>query len=158
MLIFKGLLTLVGAAYLLGRYVKSTHRPRVRLDDTYAHKMADEMPLYGVADPGFPFPDYAAAKRTAEADQEAFVKSHLVYPKNSSRHPGPHTAVVAFNVEADGHMTGIHLLRDPGHGYGRAAEAVVRQLAREGAGWRPGYENGEAVKVQVNLPVRFPAR
>ena len=158
MIIFKGLLTVVGAAYLLGRYVKSTHRPRVRLDATYAHKMAEEMPLYGVPDPGFPHPDYAAVKKAADTARDAFIQSHLTYPKANKRNNAPHTAVVACIIEADGRMTDIHVTRDPGQGYGRAAETVVHTLAREGAAWRPGYENGEAIKVQVNLPVRFPAR
>ncbi|WP_157976083.1 energy transducer TonB [Lewinella sp. IMCC34191] len=158
MLILKSLLTLVGAAFLLGRFVKGAKHTRLHIDDTYAHKLVEEMPLYGVIDPGYPYPGYAEVKRTAEAEREAFIQSHLTYPKLSKKHSGPQTALVACNIETDGRMTGIHVLRDPGHGYGRAAETTVRKLAREGAHWRPGYENGEAVKVQVNLPVRFPAR
>jgi protein TonB len=42
-------------------------------------------------------------------------------------------------------------MSDPGCGLAEEAERVVKNMPR----WEPGYNNFRAVRVRINLPIRF---
>ncbi|WP_420461328.1 energy transducer TonB [Neolewinella sp.] len=156
MLVLRSLLSLVGGAYLLGQFVKQrSHRPP-RLDPgEYAHKIADEMPLYGVEPVAYPHPDYRAARQEADAKLTAFIDAHKSYPPAARKAKSSGTAVITFHVETDGTMKALRVTRDPGHRLGAAALQVVSRLAAQGERWRPAYRDGVAVRFHFNLPVKF---
>ncbi len=61
--------------------------------------------------------------------------------------------LVSFVVEKDGSLTDIKILRDPGNGYGKEAMRVLKKAPR----WKPGINNGKAVRVAFNLPITIQA-
>lgn len=57
---------------------------------------------------------------------------------------------VSFVIEADGSMTQIKVLRDPGYGLGQEAVRVLKSLKTK---WSPGFVGGEKVRTIYNLPI-----
>ncbi len=156
MLVLRSLLSLVGGAYLLSQFVKQRSHRSPRLDpEEYAHKIADELPLYGAEPVGYPHQDYRAARRAADEKLTAFIDTHKSYPPAARKARASGTAVVTFHVETDGTMKALRVMRDPGHRLGAAALQVVSRLAAQGERWRPAYHDGEAVRFHFNLPVKF---
>ena len=58
---------------------------------------------------------------------------------------------VSFIVEKDGSVSNIQLLRGIGGGCDEEAIRVVGAMPQ----WQPGRQNGRAVRVAYNLPIRF---
>lgn len=57
--------------------------------------------------------------------------------------------IVGFVVEKDGSLTDIKVLRDPGYGMGKEAIRMLQNAPK----WKPGVQNGRAVRVAYNLPI-----
>lgn len=56
---------------------------------------------------------------------------------------------VQFVVEKDGSLTDIKVMRDIGYGTGAEAIRVLKKSPR----WKPGIQNGRAVRVLYSLPI-----
>lgn len=57
---------------------------------------------------------------------------------------------VSFIIEADGSLTNIKILRDPGYDLGKAVENALKQAKIK---WSPGMIDGKSVRTLFNLPV-----
>jgi protein TonB len=57
---------------------------------------------------------------------------------------------VQFVVEKNGELTAIKIQKDPGHGAGKEAERVLKNLKTK---WKPGIQNGKPVRASYNLPI-----
>jgi protein TonB len=57
--------------------------------------------------------------------------------------------IVTFVVEKDGSLTDIKVVRDLGFGTAKEAERVLRNSPK----WKPGIQNGRAVRVLYSLPI-----
>lgn len=80
-----------------------------------------------------------------------FLQKNLRFP-NQAQDAGVGGKVwLSFIVEKDGHLSSITV--DRGAGYGMDEEALrVLKLA---PAWKPGIQNGHAVRVKFNLPFNF---
>jgi len=58
---------------------------------------------------------------------------------------------VSFVVEKDGSLTDIKVTRDLGYGTGKEAIRMLKSAPK----WKPGIQNGKAVRVAYNLPIRL---
>ena len=58
---------------------------------------------------------------------------------------------ISFVVEKNGQLTDIKVLR--GLGYGTDEEAV--RVLKKSPKWKPGIQNGRAVRVQYTIPIAF---
>ncbi|NBL65485.1 energy transducer TonB [Flavobacterium sp. NST-5] len=58
---------------------------------------------------------------------------------------------VNFVVEKDGSLTDIKVVRDLGYGTGKEAIRMLKGAPK----WKPGIQNGKAVRVSYNLPIRL---
>ncbi len=58
---------------------------------------------------------------------------------------------VNFVVEKDGSLTDIKIVRDLGYGTGKEAIRMLKGAPK----WKPGIQNGKAVRVSYNLPIRL---
>jgi protein TonB len=58
---------------------------------------------------------------------------------------------VQFVVEKDGTLTDIKVMRDLGYGTGPEAIRVLKKSPK----WKPGIQNGRAVRVLYNLPINI---
>lgn len=62
---------------------------------------------------------------------------------------------VSFIVEADGRMSHIKVLKDPGYGLGAEAVKVLSAIKTK---WQPGELNGAAVRTSYTLPITINIR
>ena len=61
------------------------------------------------------------------------------------------TVIVSFVVEENGAISQPKVVRDLGEKCGEAALKVIAEMPK----WEPGRQKGEAVRVKMNLPIRF---
>ncbi len=95
--------------------------------------------------PQFPGGDAALLKYLAES---------IRYPALAVETGTEGRVFVTFVVEKDGRITDLKVVKDIGAGCGKEALRVVASMPA----WRPGNQNGNAVRVRMNLPVLFQLR
>jgi TonB family protein len=80
-----------------------------------------------------------------------YLAEQLKYPEvaKESYHQG--VAYLTFVVELDGNLSGIKVIRGIGAGCDEEALRLVKGMPT----WKPGKQNGDVVRVQYNLPIRF---
>lgn len=61
------------------------------------------------------------------------------------------TVYVNFTIEKDGNISNPRILRGIGSGCDEETLRVIKLMPK----WIPGEENGQTVRVQYNLPVKF---
>lgn len=81
----------------------------------------------------------------------AFLRKNLRYPETAKETGVEGRVIVRFVVNEDGTISDITILRDIGAGCGAEAVHVVKMMPK----WKPGKQNGKAVKTYFNLPVMF---
>ena len=80
-----------------------------------------------------------------------FLKNNIVYPEVAKKLNRAGTVFVKFIVEKDGSITHTSILRGIGSGCDEEALRVVNLMPN----WNPGLQNGRAVRVSFNLPIKF---
>jgi len=81
-----------------------------------------------------------------------YLKDNIRYPEQAKHESIQGKVFVSFVIEEDGSVTQVKVLRGIGGGCDEEAVRVVSNMPR----WEPGRnENGEPVRVQYNLPVRY---
>jgi len=92
------------------------------------------------------------AQQMPQMDNMAqFIVDNLRYPRTAIENGTKGVVFVTFVVELDGSITDIKLLRGIGDGCEQEAMRVISLMPK----WKPGMNNGKAVRVQCNLPVSF---
>ncbi len=80
-----------------------------------------------------------------------FIARNIRYPEMAREQMIQGRVYVSFIVEKDGSVSTIKLLRGIGGGCDEEAIRVVNAMPS----WQPGRQNGRAVRVAYNLPIRF---
>ena len=104
-------------------------------DDIDAYMFVEQMPEF----PG------------GEEKMIEFVQDNVVYPQQAKDAGVEGRVFVAFIVETDGSLSDVKVLHGIGHGCDEAAVEVVQLMPK----WKPGFHNGEAVRVKSLLPISF---
>lgn len=78
-----------------------------------------------------------------------YVQKNYRVPEVDSDVSG--NVIVNFVVERDGSLTDIKVLRDLGYGTGKEAIRMLKAAPK----WKPGIQNGKAVRVSYNLPIKL---
>lgn len=86
-----------------------------------------------------------------EAAWSKFLQSNLRFTDKALENQVSGKVFVTFIIEKDGSISNIHVERGPGFGLNEEAVRVLK-LAKP---WKPGMQNGRAVRVQLTLPVNF---
>lgn len=121
--------------------------------DTTIHAVAEEMPRF----PACENLDTTLAFKTQCAQQALlkFMYNNLVYPQEARENGLEGSVVVSFVVEKTGFLTQPKILKDIGGGSGLEVLRVIELMNQADIRWVPGKQNGQAVRVQFNLPIRF---
>lgn len=82
---------------------------------------------------------------------QAYLSKNIRYPEAAREANISGRVVVNFTVNEDGAITDIKVLRGIGGGCDEEAKRVVAGMPK----WKPGKQNGRAVKVSYNLPISF---
>lgn len=80
-----------------------------------------------------------------------FITSNIRYPAEDRKNNTQGRVVMQFVVEADGKLSDIRSLRSP---TSAMAEEATRVLSLSPA-WKPGIQNGRAVRAQFTVPINF---
>ena len=80
-----------------------------------------------------------------------YVRGNLKYPESAKEKGMEGQAVIGFNIEKDGSVSKMEIIRDPGEGMGEEAKRIVASFPK----FIPGKQKGEVVIVRYNMPVKF---
>lgn len=80
-----------------------------------------------------------------------YLQKNLRYPAAARENGIEGKVVLQFVVDESGKISDLQVVRDIGGGCAEEAERVVRNMPP----WKPGKQNGNAVKVYFKLPVTF---
>ena len=113
------------------------------------YTIVQEMPRFpGCEDQGL---DKASLKKCAETEMLKFIYQNVTYPEDARLNEVEGMVVVSFVVNKDGSIVDPVVVRDIGHGCGEEVLRIVDTMPN----WIPGKQDGQAVNVKFNLPVRF---
>ena len=80
-----------------------------------------------------------------------FIAKNLRYPPSARRMGVDGTVYVSFVVGKDGTINDVKVLRGISADCDKEAVRVVQMMPP----WKPGKQNGKAVFVRFNLPIKF---
>ena len=83
-----------------------------------------------------------------------YLRDNIKYPQLARDNNITGKVFVQFVVEKDGSISNAKVMRDIGGGCGNEALRVVKSMPK----WKPGKQQGRAVRAQFNLPVAFNLR
>ena len=86
-----------------------------------------------------------------EPARQEFFAENMKYPKKAKEQGIQGKVYITFVVEPNGSVTNIQVLRGIGGGCDEEAIRVIRLMPN----WEPGTQRGQAVRVQVNMPIKF---
>ena len=80
-----------------------------------------------------------------------FLKTNIHYPQLAREDGTNGTVYVTFVVAKTGDIKDVKVLRGIGSDFDKEAIRVIKSMPR----WTPGKQNGVAVNVQMNMPIKF---
>ncbi len=80
-----------------------------------------------------------------------YMMDNIKYPEKAKQEGISGTVYVTFLVEKNGSIGTVKILKGIGGGCDEEALRVVSTMPK----WKPGYQNGQPVRVQFNMPVSF---
>ena len=81
-----------------------------------------------------------------------FLQKNIKYPEEAVIANGQGTVYISIVVDKDGTLSDVHIYKDmAGYGCGEEAVRVISSMPP----WRPGFMDGEPVKVRYTVPVKF---
>ena len=81
-----------------------------------------------------------------------FLAENLQYPEEAKEANLEGRAVVGFVVEPDGSITNVEIAKSSG--YSILDEEAIR-VVQSMPNWKPGKQDGEAVRVRFTMPITF---
>ena len=81
----------------------------------------------------------------------AYLGENIKFPARATEAQQSGTVRLRFVVNEDGSITNVEVVRGAGYGMDEEATRVVKKMPN----WKPGKNNGKAVKSYFNLPIKF---
>ncbi len=97
------------------------------------------------------FDEHRPAFPGGEAALLRFIAENTQYPLEALTNKIEGKVFIQFVIEKDGSVSNVKLLRGIGSGCNEEAIRVVKMLPK----FKPGMQNGQAVRVQYNVPIMF---
>ena len=105
-------------------------------------------------EPIFTFTEVMPEFPGGESAMIAFLQKHVKYPADAKQQKKHGTVYLSFVVNEDGRITDVKVLRSVFPSLDKEAVRIVSVMPN----WKPGMQNGKAVKCQFNFPVIFEIR
>ena len=80
-----------------------------------------------------------------------FISSNIQYPADAQKQKVDGRVMVNFVVEKDGSITEVKVIKPTFPSLDAEAVRVVKAMPK----WKPGYQRGQAVRVQFTMPINF---
>lgn len=113
-------------------FFESSPRP-INNDEVF--KVVDQMPAFALG----------------QAALLKYLEQNIMYPQIAKENGVEGMVIVRMIVERDGSLSNVHVIKGIGAGCDEEALRVVNMMPK----WKPGFQQGQAVRVQFNLPIRF---
>lgn len=124
--------------------------PSPKKESSTGFKKIDENPRFPACEDKKRM-DKAERKQCADIEMLKFIYSNLKYPAMARKKKIEGMVVISYYIEADGSISEAKVKRDIGGGCGEEALRLVNSMPK----WIPAKSNGEPVRAQFNLPVKF---
>ena len=85
-------------------------------------------------------------------DLQSYLSSHLRYPDDARETGAEGRSIIQFVVNEDGSISGVEIVRSAGNS---SLDAEAKRVVSGMPKWKPGKQQGKAVKVYFTLPVTF---
>ena len=82
---------------------------------------------------------------------EKYLRRNLRYPYDAQEENKQGKVFISFVVEKDGSISNVTLVRGIYQSLDEEAARVIKKSPK----WRPGIQNGRAVRVRYNMPISF---
>lgn len=116
----------------------ATNSEAVKVEGTDVYSLADVQPEY----PG------------GQKALMQFLSERIKYPESCKQEGVEGTVYIGFVIDRAGNPTDMKVLKSPDERLSANAMGVLAQMPQ----WTPGKVDGETVKVQYNLPVKYQLR
>lgn len=118
--------------------------------------MPDEMPtedqkIVGEEGQVFLMVEQMPEFKGGEVQMMTYIYDNIKYPQMARESGVQGTVFVKFVVEKDGSVSNVEILRGIGAGCDEEAVRVIKNMPK----WNPGKQNGLAVRVYFNIPIKF---
>ena len=80
-----------------------------------------------------------------------YLSSNIKYPADAQKQKVDGRVLVNFVVEKDGSITEVKVVKPTFPSLDAEAIRVVKAMPK----WKPGYQRGQAVRVQFTMPINF---
>ncbi|GAA4493636.1 hypothetical protein GCM10023172_02430 [Hymenobacter ginsengisoli] len=81
----------------------------------------------------------------------AYMAKNMHYPEGARQQKTTGKVYIRFVLSAAGKITDASVMRGPGNGLNEEALRLVWLMPP----WKPGYQNGQAVRVVCTMPIEF---
>ena len=130
---------------------KGDPNAQVRIDEPVGNSDIKEVTEAGDGDKIFNAVEINPEFPGGDAAFNKYLSTHIRYPSVAKENNVQGRVFIQFVVERDGSLTDLKALRDPGSGLGDEAMRILKTMPK----WKPGVQNGKAVRVQYTVPVNF---
>ena len=86
-----------------------------------------------------------------DEERVKFLRNNIRFPQMAREAGIQGTIYVTFVVSRSGKISNVKILRGIGGGCDEEAIRVIKMMPD----WKPGKQNGQAVPVQFNMPIKF---
>jgi periplasmic protein TonB len=86
-----------------------------------------------------------------QSEMLRYIKENLKYPEDALEEEREAKVYVKFVVDENGAINNVSSIRPAGYGFDEEAIRVVESMPE----WKPGKQNGKAVKVHFQIPIYF---
>ena len=80
-----------------------------------------------------------------------YIANNLKYPQSAKSAGIEGTVYVNFDINENGYVSRVSLLKNINEACGKEAIRVIQNMPR----WEPAIDQGQAVKVELNIPIHF---
>ncbi|MBC5995034.1 TonB family protein [Pontibacter cellulosilyticus] len=100
----------------------------------------------------FAYVEQMPAFKGGASEMMKYLASNIQYPSDAKNNGVEGLVVVQFIVEKDGSISEVHTVKKLGHGTDEEAIRVVKSMSGQ---WTAGRQNGQLVRVNYTMPIRF---
>lgn len=86
-----------------------------------------------------------------EGNIEKYISDHIIYPTDAKKNNIQGTVFVSFEVESDGSVSKIKIIRGVNPSLDKEAIRVISQMPK----WSPAMDKGHALPQKFSTPVKF---
>jgi periplasmic protein TonB len=85
------------------------------------------------------------------SDLYEYLNKEIVYPQRAISAGVSGKVIVSFDIDTEGNVNNIHVLKGIGFGCDEEAVRVVKNMPK----WKPAVQNGNKVAIRMSLPIMF---